>query len=178
MQPLGTIEEVLAQIFQNTLTEAALRWFLNLDDAKVRNWKDICREFHKQCKYNIEVDIIRRDLETTKQEPKESFSTFITKWRAKAAQMMSRPSEEEQLAMVVKNLLLVYPKYLFAQYFPNFKGLIAIGTQIEDAINNGTIKTDVPPRFKKNVGSNFKAVEISNIHKNDPYQSIAPIAPV
>ncbi|KAK9986685.1 hypothetical protein SO802_031636 [Lithocarpus litseifolius] len=78
--------------------------------------------------FNIEVDITRRDLETTMQEPKESFSTFITKWRAKTAQMMKRPSEEEQLAMVVKNLLHVYHKYLFAQYFPNFKALIAVGT--------------------------------------------------
>ena len=105
MQPLGAIEEVLAQMFQNTLTEAALRWFLNLDDARARSWKDTCQEFHKQYKYNMEVDITRRDLETTKQELKKSFFTFITKWRAKAAQMMSRPSEEEQLAMVVKNLL-------------------------------------------------------------------------
>ena len=124
----------------------------------------------------MEVDITRRDLETTKQEPKESFFTFITKWRAKAAQMMSRPSEEEQLAMVVKNLLPVYHKYLFAQYFPNFEALIAAGTQIKDAINNGTIKTNDLPRFRKNVGSNSKVAEISNIHKNDPYQLIAPIA--
>ena len=92
--------------------------------------------------------------------------------------MMNRPSEEEQLAMVVNNLLLVYHKYLFAQYFPNFKALIATRTQIEDTINNGTIKNDDPPRFKKNVGSNSKVVEISNIYKNDPYQLIAPIAPV
>ena len=75
--------------------------------------------------------------------------------------MMSRPSEEKQLAMVVKNLLLVYHKYLFAQYFPNFKALIAAGTQIEDAINNGTIKTEDLPRFEKNEGSNSKATEIS-----------------
>ena len=114
MQPLGVTEELLAQMFWNTLTGAAFRWFLNLDDTRVRSWEDICREFHNQYKYNIEVDITRRDLETTKQEPKESFSTFITKWRSKAAQMMNRPSEEEQLAMVVKNLLLVYHKYLFA----------------------------------------------------------------
>ena len=58
---------------------------------------------------------------------------------------------------------------MFAQYLPNFKALIATGTQIEDAINNGTIKNDDPLRFKKNVGSNSKAVKISNIHKNDPY---------
>ena len=157
-------------MFQNTLTGAALRWFLNLDDARAKSWEDICQEFHKQYKYNMEVDITRRDLETTKQEPKESFSTFI--------QMMSRPSEEEQLAMVVKNLLPVYHKDLFAQYFPNFKALIVVGTQIEDAINNSTIKTDDLPRFKKNVRSNSKVAEISNIHKNDPYQLIASIAPV
>ena len=89
---------------------------------------------------------------------------------------MNRPSEEEQLAMVVKNLLPVYHKYLFAQYFPNFKALIVARTQIEDAINNGTIKNDDPPRFKKNVGSNSKVSEISNIYKNNPYQLIAPIA--
>ena len=123
MQPLGVIEELLAQMFQNTLTGAAFRWFLNLEDTRARSWDDICCEFHKQYKYNIEVDITRRDLETMKQEPKESFSTFITKWMSKAAQIMNRPSEEEQL---VKEFITVYHKYLFAQYFPNFN-LIATG---------------------------------------------------
>ena len=140
MQPLGATEEQLAQMFQNTLTGAVLRWFLNLDDARARSWEDICHEFHNQYKYNIEVDMTRRDLETTKQEPKESFSTFIIKWRAKTAQMMNRPSEEEQIQMVVKNLLPIYHYHLFAQYFPNFKALLIVGTQVEDAINNGIIK--------------------------------------
>ena len=89
---------------------------------------------------------------------------------------MKMPSEEEQLTMVVKNLFLVYHKYLFAQYFPNFKALIAARTQIEATINNGTIKNEDPPRFKKNVGSSSKIVEVSNICINDPYQLIAPIA--
>ena len=112
----------------------------------------------------------RRDLETTKQEPKESFSAFITKWRSKAAQMMNRPNEEEQLTMVVKNLLSRYHKHLFAQYFPYFKALLAAGTQIEDAINNGTIKNEYAPKFKRNFGpSNSKTTKISNIYKTDPY---------
>ena len=83
MQPLGATEELLAQMFQNTLSRAALRWFLNLDDTRARSLEDICRKFHKQYMYNIEVDMTRRDLETIKQEPKESFFTFITKWRSK-----------------------------------------------------------------------------------------------
>ena len=140
-----------------------------------RSWEDICREFHKQYKYNIEVDITRKDFETTKQELRESFSTFITKWRAKAAQMMNRPSEEEQLVMVVKNLLPVYHKYLFAQCFPNFKALTTVGIQIEDAINNDTIKNEDPPRFKMNLGSSSKTIEVSNIHKNDLYRLIPPM---
>ena len=37
MQLLGATVEVLAQMFQNTLTKAALRWFLNLDDATTRS---------------------------------------------------------------------------------------------------------------------------------------------
>ena len=178
LQPLGATEELLAQMFQNTLSRAALRWFLNLDDTRARSWEDICHEFHNQDMYNIEVDMTRRDLETMKQEPKESFPPFITNWRSKAALMMNRPSEEEQLTKVVKNLLPVYHKYLFTQYFPNFKALIVVGTQIEDAINNGTIKNEDPPKFKKNLRSSSKIAEVSNRYKNDPYQLIAPIAPM
>ena len=91
----------------------------------------------------------RRDLETIKQQPKESFSTFITKWRAKAAQMITRPSEEEQIQMVVKNLLPIFRKHLFAQYFQNFKALIIASTQVEDAINNGKLKNEKGSIFEK-----------------------------
>ena len=121
------------------------------------------------------MGVTRRDLETTKQEPKESFSAFIAKWRSKTAQMMNRPNEEEQLTMVVKNLLPIYHKYLFAQYFPNFKALIAASTQIEDVINNATIKNEDAPKFKKNFGSSSKNTKVSNIYKNDPSQLIAPV---
>ena len=85
MQPLGATKELLAQMFQNTLTGVALRWFLNLDDTRAKSWEDIRREFHNQYKYNIEMDITRRDLKTMEQDPKESFSTFITNRRSKVA---------------------------------------------------------------------------------------------
>lgn len=143
LQPLGADEELLAQMFQNTLTGAALRWFLNLEDSRTQTWEDMCHEFYKQYKYNTEVDITWRDLETTKQDSSESFHAFITRWRTKAAQVTVRPNEEEQLNMIVKNLLPTYNKYLFARYFPNFKTLIAAGTQIEDAINNSGIIQDL-----------------------------------
>ena len=37
MQPLGATKEMLAQMFQNTLIGATLRWFLNMEDNRARN---------------------------------------------------------------------------------------------------------------------------------------------
>ena len=37
MQPLRATKEPLAQMFQNTLTGAALRWFLNQEDTGARS---------------------------------------------------------------------------------------------------------------------------------------------
>jgi len=88
--------------------------------------------------------------------------------------MMNRPNEEEHLTMVAKNLLPIYHKHSFAQYCPNFKALIATGTQIEDVINNGTIKNEDAPKFKRNFRpSNSKTAKLSNIYKVDQYQLIA-----
>jgi len=54
--------------------------------------------------------------------------------------MMNRLSAKEKIQMVVKNLLPIYHEHHFTQYFPHFKALIIVGTQVEDAINNGIIK--------------------------------------
>ena len=37
MQPLGATKEMLAQMFQNTLIRATLRWFLYMEDNRARN---------------------------------------------------------------------------------------------------------------------------------------------
>ena len=89
--------------------------------------------------------------------------------------MTNRPNEEEQLGMVVKNFLPTYHKYLFPQYFPNFKALVAAGTQIKDAMNNGTIKEEEIMRPKKTFGPlSSKIPEVSTINQPAPYQLIAP----
>ena len=139
MHPVGANDEILAQLFHNTLTRLALKWFFNLKDSRTNTWEDICSEFFKQYRFNNEVDVTRRDLETTKQDSKETFLSFIMRWRAKAVQMTARPSEEDQLQMVVKNLLPTYNKHaLVCAILPTFKALVAASTQIEDALQTVT----------------------------------------
>ena len=60
--------------------------------------------------------------------------------------------------------------------FQILKLFIAAGIEIDDAINNGTIKNEDAPKFKRNFGpSNSKNAKVSNIYKTDPYQLIAPV---
>ncbi|WP_255969772.1 retrotransposon gag domain-containing protein, partial [Klebsiella pneumoniae] len=66
------------------------------DDVK-RNWDEMAEAFILQYSYNTQIEITTRDLETTRQEPKESFSEFVTRWRAKASMMALRPTDKDQI---------------------------------------------------------------------------------
>lgn len=162
MHPRGATDELLAQMFHESLSGSAVRWFLSLDESRTRSWEDVCTEFSNHYKYNTEVDVTHRDLETTKQEQNETFSAFITRWRLKASQMTTRPNEEDQIQMVVKNLLPVYHKHLFAHYFPNFKALIGVGTQVEYAINDGTIKNK-DQAYSNHSTINRESLQVNNM---------------
>ena len=69
----------MAILFQQTLTGAALLWYFTLDTHKSRNWEEVVKAFITQYEYNQELDVIIRDLETTRQEFKESFMEFLTR---------------------------------------------------------------------------------------------------
>ena len=43
VQPLGATEEMLAQMFQNTLTKVVLRWFFNMENNTLETWKTFAR---------------------------------------------------------------------------------------------------------------------------------------
>ena len=74
----------MAVLFQETLIGAALSWYFTLDMHKARNWKEVVKGFITPYEYSQELDVTIRDLETTRQDLKESFAEFLTRWRNKA----------------------------------------------------------------------------------------------
>ncbi|MBY3556100.1 hypothetical protein HGI15_22460, partial [Modestobacter lapidis] len=44
MQPRGADDELLAQMFQESLKGSASKWYLSLDEAKLKTWEDVCTE--------------------------------------------------------------------------------------------------------------------------------------
>ncbi|KAI8527167.1 hypothetical protein RHMOL_Rhmol12G0054700 [Rhododendron molle] len=101
---MGLNDELIAQLFQRTLTGSTLDWFLTLDFTKYKGWQEFANAFINQYAYNVQIEVTTRDLEMLKQKPNESFANFLTRWRKKATQMKTHASEDDQVKMVVRNL--------------------------------------------------------------------------
>ncbi|XP_077249439.1 uncharacterized protein LOC143888943 [Tasmannia lanceolata] len=84
-QSQGLNLEQMAQPFPISLTDVARKWYLGLDKMKVKSWNEITEQFIKHFSYDDGSEVTIRDLEATKQEPKETFITFVK--RAKVSQL-------------------------------------------------------------------------------------------
>jgi len=108
LRPIGLNNDQLTLAFHQIITSGALKWFFALEPSKIRTWEDIVTTFAKQYEYNTHIDVTLRDLKITRQDTRESISTFIARWRTKAAKMKNWPSEKDQIRMIIKNLSDAY----------------------------------------------------------------------
>ncbi|XP_077251627.1 uncharacterized protein LOC143890831 [Tasmannia lanceolata] len=139
LEQYGLNSQQMVKLFQMSLSGVACKWFLTLDSAYTKTWEDIVEKFIEQFSYDDGVEVTRRDLKMLKQQLHEPFSTFVKKWRRKAAQMTNRPSEEDQLSIIIKNLSGPYAQYMATQYYPDFKHFIHTGNKTEDALAQGVV---------------------------------------
>ena len=51
-QSMDCNHELIAMLFPQTLTKAALSWFLTFEATKIRTWEDIVRAFIDHYSYN------------------------------------------------------------------------------------------------------------------------------
>ena len=74
-------EKLLMHFFQDSLSEAALSWYMRLDNIRVRIWKDIVDAFIKQYKYNMDIAPDRTSLFNLEKGEKESIREYYQTWR-------------------------------------------------------------------------------------------------
>ena len=98
-----------------------------------RSWEET-EAFIAHYSYNTQIEVTTRDLKAMRQKPNEGFFEFVTRWRAKASMMTTRPSKKDQIRMVVRNLhgkllqkMIVLPLFTFTE-------LHEMRVQIEDAM--------------------------------------------
>ena len=101
-----------------------------MDPTKTKVWNEIVELFVDQFIFNTMIDVTLRDLETTKQGIRETFSEYMTSRKGKASRMVNRPNEKDQINMIIKNLLLAYNSRLLSSPISSFGELCDCGTRI------------------------------------------------
>ncbi|KAF5933248.1 hypothetical protein HYC85_029419 [Camellia sinensis] len=176
LKPMGLNKPHKLSLYGRTLSGVAATWYTKLEDKVKQDWEELAEAFVDQYSYNTQVEMTMQELETTRQNPTESFVEFVARWRAKAAQMTDRPSERDQVQMMVRNLehdmlqkLIVAPLFIF-------KSLHELGVQVENAFNSGIIPRISEPTRRAiarstNAGSSVipKPTEINAVATANPF---------
>ena len=105
-------ESQMIMFFPMSLSGAAQRWFASLDPSRHRTWADLGQEFIRQYSFNTVVDVSQRELEALRQRLDESVTSFIFRWREKITQIIDRPSECDQISMIMRSLQPRFARHL------------------------------------------------------------------
>ncbi|RVW61815.1 hypothetical protein CK203_065642 [Vitis vinifera] len=151
MRAHGLDEAHLIMLFPMSLSGAAQRWFASLDASRRRTWDDLAQEFLRQFAFNTVIDVSRRELEALRQGPDESVTSFISRWREKIAQIVDRPSEKDQISMILRSL---QPRHLMGFPHTDFGSLVQALYGIEEGIARGLWPESSPSdsKVKKPLG--------------------------
>ncbi|GAU29064.1 hypothetical protein TSUD_278200 [Trifolium subterraneum] len=104
MSTQSSNDKLLIHYFQDSLTGAALRWYMDLDKANVSSFNDLASAFIRQYNYNSYLAPDRDELRVLSQKEKESFKEYAQRWRELAAQIRP-PVEEKELCKLFLHTL-------------------------------------------------------------------------
>ena len=124
-------DQLLIHYFQDSLTGAALRWYMGLDSASIHTFNDLGEAFGKQYKYNVDMAPNRDQLRSMSQKDKETFKEYAHRWRELAAQI-SPPLEEKEMTKIFLKTLspFYYERMIFSS--PNdFTEMVNMGVRLE-----------------------------------------------
>ena len=87
---------------------------------------------------------MRRELEALRQRSEEFVSSFISHWHGKIAEIIDRPSERDQIQMVLRSLQPRIARHVVGVPFIDFGYLVLALYDVEDGISRG-LWTDSSP---------------------------------
>lgn len=79
----------LIYYFQESLTGAPLRWYVQLEGCHIRTWRDLTIAFLTQYKHVIELELDRLAMLAFEKGANESFKIYVRRWREAAMEVQS-----------------------------------------------------------------------------------------
>ena len=109
----------------------------------------MAQELLRQFAFNTVIDVSRRELEALRQGPDESVTSFISRWREKIAQIVDRPSEKDQISMILGSLQPRFVRHLMGFPHTDFGSLVQALYDIEEGIARGLWPESSPSDSKE-----------------------------
>nr|KYP56370.1 hypothetical protein KK1_002608 [Cajanus cajan] len=69
-------EKLLIHYFQESVSDVALKWYMQLDRGKILTWKQLADAFLRRYKYNIDLIPNRSNLQSLSKKGDESFKIY------------------------------------------------------------------------------------------------------
>jgi hypothetical protein len=135
-------DQLLIHYFQDSLSGAALRWYMGLESSNIRSFNDLGEAFVKQYKYNVDMAPDRDQLKAMSQKEKETFKEYAQRWRELAAQIMPPLEEKEMTKIFLKTLSSFYYERMIANAPLDFTEMVNMGMRLEEGVREGRLTRD------------------------------------
>jgi hypothetical protein len=142
-------DQLLIHYFQDSLSGAALRWYMSLDSVNIRSFNDLGEAFVKQYKYNVDMAPDRDQLRSMSQKDKESFKEYAQRWRELAAQITPPLEEKEMTKIFLKTLGSFYYERMVASAPSDFTEMVNMGMRLEEGVREGRLAKDESSSSKR-----------------------------
>ncbi|GAU48965.1 hypothetical protein TSUD_188120 [Trifolium subterraneum] len=181
-------DKLLIHYFQDSLTGAALRWYMDLDRANVSSFNDLASAFIRQYNYNSYLAPDRDELRALAQKERESFKEYAQRWRELAAQIRPPVEEKELCKLFLHTLSPFFYEKMVGIVSRSFTEMVEMGMCLEEGVRQGRlIRENAPTNTAKKYGNSFskkKESEVGMVAHGGPqsryptYQHTRPSPPV
>ncbi|KAJ6925557.1 hypothetical protein NC651_010063 [Populus alba x Populus x berolinensis] len=132
-------DKLLIYFFQDSLSGSALSWYMRLENAKIKKWKDLVEAFLKQYKFNLEIAPDRTSLISMEKRSQESVRAYAQRWRDEAMHVQPPLIETEMVTLFANTFKAPYYKHLMGSSAQHFYDVVRITERIEQGIKAGCI---------------------------------------
>ncbi|XP_050916440.1 uncharacterized protein LOC127131570 [Lathyrus oleraceus] len=133
-------EKMLMHFFQDSLSGGSLDWYMSLERANVRSWRELVNAFVTHYHYNSDMAPNRTQLQNLTQGNNESFKEYAQRWRKLVARVQPALMERELVDLFMGTLQGVYYDRLVGCTTVGFPDLVTAGEHVEVGIKLGKIQ--------------------------------------
>jgi len=172
-------DELLIHCFQDSLTGAALIWYIGLNKADIKTFKDLGEAFVQRYNYNLHLAPARKELQAMTQNDNESFKAYVQRWRDVAAQVRPPLEEKELTEIFLETLDQFYYEHMLVSASGNFAEMMTVGMRIEEWVRKGRlVKEIVPTDDSEGEDQEMSVVESQLQQQYLAYHPVAVVMPI